>query len=280
MADLTPHRTESIAADLRDLGLAAGDVVMVHASLRAVGPVEDGALGLLDAIGSVIGPDGTILVNVGVRDDHGWVNDRPEAERPALLADAEPFDALVTPADPDNGVLAEIFRTRPGTLVSDHPEGRFGASGRLAAAFTVDVPWDDYYGTGSPLERFTDAGGKVLRLGADPDTVTLIHLAEHLVALPDKRRVRRHRLVTGADGPEIRVVDTLDDADGIADYDTGAEDVAGAQDEDEFTTILRAYLDTGRASIGAVGGATSELLDGPDLVGFAVGWMAEHARRP
>ena len=262
--------TREITRDLRRLGVTDGDVVMVHASLRAIGPVEGGALGVLDAIDAAIGPTGTIVVNTGVRDDHGWVNDRPEAEREARLRDAEPFDARTTPADPDNGVLAEVFRTRPGTTVSDHPEGRVGASGPLADHLTAAVPWDDYYGPGSPLERFVDAGGKVLRLGADPDTVTLIHLAEHLVDLPDKRRVRRHRLVSSPDGPRIRVVETLDDADGIADFDTDGED--------EFATILRAYLATGRASVGTVGDATSELLDGRDLVELAVAWMREHHR--
>jgi aminoglycoside N3'-acetyltransferase len=268
---VTPHgprRPEELTADLRRLGVTEGDLVMVHASLRAIGPVDGGALGVLDAIVAAIGPTGTILMNTGVRDDHGWVNDRPEEERDALLGDAEPFDARTTPADPDNGVLAEVFRTRPGTVVSDHPEGRFGASGRLAVDLTADVPWDDYYGVGSPLERFVEAGGKVLRLGADLDTVTLIHLAEHLVDLPDKRRVRRHRLVSGPDGPEIRVIDTLDDSNGIV----------GRDGEDEFITILRAYLATGRASIGTVGGATSELIDGRGLVAFAIEWMAENLR--
>jgi len=39
---------------------------------------------------------------------------------------------------------------------------------------------------------------------------------------------------------------------------------------------LRAYLATGRASTGFVGGAVSELIDGADLVEFAGEWMAEH----
>ena len=152
------------------------------------------------------------------------------------MRDAEPFDCLVTPADPDVGVFAEVFRTRSRTRVSDHPEGRFAASGSLADRLLDDVPWDDYYGPGSPLERFVRAGGRVLRLGADLDTVTLLHYAEYLAPLPSKRRVRRHRLVLGRDGPEVRVVECLDDSDGIV-------DVPG---EDYFAVILREYLATGR----------------------------------
>lgn len=265
-----PRTVAAITDDLRRLGVAEGDLVMVHASMRAVGPVVDGADGVLDALATAVGPDGTLLVNTGARDDLGWVNDRPEPERAALLAGTPAFDARTAPADPDNGVLAEVFRTRPGTLVSDHPEGRFGASGRLAAELIADVPWDDYYGAGSPLERLVHRRGKVLRLGADPDTVTLIHHAEHLVDLPGKRRVRRHRVVQGPAGPALRAIDALDDSDGIVDH----------PGEDYFITILRAYLATGRASVGPVGGATSELLDAADLVGFAVDWMAEHLRAP
>ena len=265
----SPRSVAAITDDLGRLGVTDGDLVMVHASLRAVGPVVGGADGVLDALAAAVGPDGTILVNTGVRDDLAWVNDRPESERAALLEGTAPFDARTTPADPDNGVLAEVFRTRAGTVVSDHPEGRFGASGRLATELVADVPWDDYYGAGSPLERFVHHRGKVLRLGADPDTVTLIHLAEHLVDLPAKRRVRRHRVVQGPAGPEVRTIDTLDDADGIVDH----------EGEDPFITILRAYLATGRAAIGTVGDATSELLDAADLVAFSVAWMADHLGR-
>jgi aminoglycoside N3'-acetyltransferase len=182
------------------------------------------------------------------------------------LRGAEPFNCLVTPAEPDVGVLAEVFRTRPRTKPSDHPEGRFAASGALAEQLLDDVPWDDYYGPGSPLERFVEAGGRVLRLGADLDTLTVLHYAEYLAPIPSKRRVRRHRLVAGSDGAHMRVVDCLDDSDGIVDH----------PGEDYFAVILREYLATGRASTGVVGRATSEIIEAADVVGFAVSWMVEH----
>jgi aminoglycoside N3'-acetyltransferase len=197
------------------------------------------------------------------------VNERPEDERAGLLEGTTPFDHLTTPADPDVGVLAEVFRTRPGTVVSDHPEGRFGASGRLGTSLVEDVPWDDYYGPGSPLERFLTAGGRILRLGADPDTVTMIHYAEYLAPVPAKRRVRRHRLVAGSGGPgdpHVRVVSCLDDSDGIVEH----------PGEDYFAVILGEHLAAGRAATGVVGAATSELIDAADLVDGAVAWMAAH----
>lgn len=263
-----PWTPSQLCADIRGLGVASGDVVMVHASLRKIGPVDGDAAGVIAAIDAAIGPEGTWLMVLGARDDWSWVNEHPEEARDALLVDAEPFDALATPAQEDVGVLAEIFRTTPGTVVSDHPEGRFGARGRRAAEFMAEVPWDDYYGPGSPLERVVEAGGSVLRLGADTNTVTLIHYAEYLAHVPDKRRVRRHRRVLGPDGPVIRVVESLDDNLGIVDW----------RGEDYFGLILREYLATRDVPRGRVGAAESERLDARALVDFAARWMTQHLR--
>ena len=258
-----PSSVAQLTADLRRIGVVAGDLLMVHASLRAVGPVDGGADGVLDALQAAVGRDGTLLMNLSARDDWAWVNARPEHERADLLRDAEPFDCLTTPADPDVGVLAEIFRTRPATMVSDHPEGRFGASVPLSGPLLDDVPWNDYYGPGSPLGRLVAAHGRVLRLGADLDTLTLIHYAEHLAELPSKRRVRRHRVVHDHGIRRLRVVDCLDDSDGIVER----------PGEDYFAVILREYLATGCACAGLVGRARSELIDAAGVVDFASHWM-------
>lgn len=265
--DATPRTAADIAADLRALGLSAGDLVMVHASLRAVGPVEGGADGLVDAIGEAIGPEGTMLMVLGAHDAHAWVNERPEAERVALLAEAEAFDPSTTPSASDVGALAEVFRRRRETVVSDHPEARFAASGRLAQALLDVVPWNDYFGPGSPLEQLVAEEGVVLRLGADLNTVTVLHHAEYLCSVEPKRRVRRHRLVRVPGGdPEVRTVECLDDEEGIVDW----------PGEDYFEDLLRDYFATRRAPAGSVGDASSELLDAADVVAFGVDWMDEH----
>lgn len=265
-----PLSSEDLTADLRRVGVVAGDLVMVHASLRAIGHVDHGADGVIDALEAAIGPAGTLLMNLGARDDWAWINDRPERERPDLLRDAVPFSCLLTPADPDVGALAEVFRTRPETKVSDHPDARFGACGPLAEDLLENVPWDDYYGPGSSLERFVHAHGRVLRLGADLDTMTVLHYAEYLAPIPSKRRVRRRHRVCGPEGPELRVVECLDDSEGIVDH----------PGEDYFAVILRQYLATGRASTGRVGQARSELIEAADVVELGVTWMVEHLRSP
>ena len=247
MAELTASRVRD---DLRALGVLDGMTVMVHASLRRIGPVAGGADGIIDALDAAVGPEGTLVMNLG--SDPG----------------VTPFDARSTPAAPDVGILAEVFRRRAGTRVSDHRDGRFGARGAGAEALLAEQPWNDYYGPGSPLDKLVAGGGKVLRLGANPDTVTLIHLAEYLVPLEGKRRVRREHLVARGDGAELCAVECLDDSDGIVAW----------PGEDYFARILQEYLAAGRGTIGRVGNARSQLLDARDLVDFGVAWMSEHFR--
>jgi hypothetical protein len=47
-----------LVRDLRAMGLAAGDGVFVHASLRAIGRVVGGPRSVIAAFGQVVGPDG------------------------------------------------------------------------------------------------------------------------------------------------------------------------------------------------------------------------------
>lgn len=229
--------------DLRAFGLGPDAVVMVHASLRRVGPIEGGAATLIDAFDEVAG---TWMMTLGAieQDEH----------------DPVPFDALTTPADPDIGVLAEVMRTTPGTVVSDHPEGRFGARGARSAWLVAGQPWHHYYGVGSPLAKLVEAGGVVLRLGAADDTITLTHHAEYLCDVPDKRLVVRRPLVSGPDGPTVRPVECIDDSDGIV-------------DRDYFPEILAAYRAARRVRTGGVGNADAELLVAADYVTFATSWM-------
>ena len=230
--------------------------------------MEGGAESVIEALESAVGHDGTLLMILGAEYEFDWVNERPEAERAALLAEAPVFDAVNAPVFHEVGYLAEVFRKLPGTMVSDNPSGRFGARGRLAHDLLDDAPWHDYYGPGSPLDRLCRPGGRVLRLGASSDTTTVLHFAEYLADVPNKRRVRRTYRCQGADGPETRVIECLDDEQGIVDW----------PGEDYFATILREYLATGRAKQGTVGSAMAELIDADELGRFGARWMTERFR--
>jgi aminoglycoside N3'-acetyltransferase len=263
----------NITNELELLGVERGETLMLHASLGALGLAKSqgvslGAERLLDAIAGALGPEGTLLMILGTASPHDWVNQRPVAERAQLLAGADPLDYLAAPVLPDVGHVAEAFRRRPGTLVSHNPSGRFGASGARAAELLCDQPWNDYYGPGSPLEKFCAWGGRVLRLGPSPDTTTVLHYAEYLADIPNKRRTRWDYVLRGPEGPQHVFVECLDDNDGIVPWDG----------EDYFSLILKAYLALGRHRGGRVGQARSELIDAADLVRFGVSWMEANLR--
>lgn len=240
-----------LITELHALGVRPGDTLMIHASLRRVGPVVGGADGLIDALEGAVGERGALMMVLGSEDDG-----------------VTPFDPLRTPASRDVGTLAEVFRRRAGTLVTPNPEGRFAARGPTAAALLGEQPWHDYFGPGSPLERLVERGGRILRLGADDDTTTAMHYAEYLAPLPDKRRVARERVVLGPHGPERRVISCLDDEHGIVDW----------PGNDYFALCLRAYRAAGRIRQGRVGDAAAELMEAADVVRFAAAWMGEHLR--
>jgi aminoglycoside N3'-acetyltransferase len=258
------------------LGVRPGDLLMLHASLRKLGlgradVGEGGAETLLEALEAAVGPEGTLTMVFGTDYPMDWVYEHPPEARPALLAGSPAFDYRNAPILGEVGWLAETFRRRPGTVVSDNPSGRFGAHGRLAAALMADQPWHDYYGPGSPLDKLCRWGGRILRMGANPDTVTALHHAEYLAEIPDKKRVRWDYVIAGADGaPEHVWIDCLDDLDGIIDY----------EGEDYFAQILDAYRPLARHREGLVGKAESELIGAADYVAFGARWMEANLGPP
>lgn len=258
----------SLHTQLAQLGVRAGDVVMVHASLRRLGlagsqGVENGAEQLFDALEAAVGPGGTLLMVLGTEYPLDAVNLKPVEERAALLAGTAPFDFRGAPVLPEVGFAAEAFRRRPGTLVSNNPSGRFGARGARAEDLLRDQPWNDYYGPGSPLEKLCRAGGRILRLGADLETVTALHYAEYLAKLPAKRRTRWDYVLAGQGHV---FVECLNDSDGIVEW----------EGDDYFALITREYLALGRHREAEVGRARGELMDAADLVDFGARWMEQH----
>lgn len=233
---------DELMEQLKTLGVRSGDVVMTHASMRHVGSIEGGAKSLVDAQLAVVGSEGTLFMVLGADED-------------------EPFDPDRTPVDiEDMGVLAEVFRTYPGVQVSDHPADRLGAIGKRACDLLAPMPLHDYHGPGSPLERFCRLQGRVLRLGANPDTVTLTHYAEYLADVPHKVRVRRRylRADTGAVW-----IESLDDTDGIAKWPHG----------DYFGQIYQDFRASGAVRRGTVGHGCGELFEAQEFIPFAVRWL-------
>lgn len=157
--------SKQLVDQLRRLGVREGSVLVVHASYRAIRPVEGGPEGVIDALLEAIGPRGT-LVMPSLSD---WDDDQV-------------FDPKVTPCL-GMGVIADIFWRRSGVLRSDSPHS-FAAYGPKAEEITAPQPPDIPHGLDSPVGRVYERGGDVLLLGVDHSANTTIHLAENLAGAP------------------------------------------------------------------------------------------------
>jgi aminoglycoside 3-N-acetyltransferase len=252
----------SLAADLRRIGVAEGDAVMVHAAFGKVGPVLGGPDALIDALLDATGPEGTVLsyqdweLGVDVWGDDGRV-------LPELRDHVPPYDPATARPARDHGVLAAAIGTRPGVRRSGNPGAAVAALGARAEAFTANHPLDYGYGEGSPFARLAAAGGRVLMVGAPLDTMTLLHHAEHLADLPGKRRIAIEYPLASPQGTVWRTVE---------EFDTGDPVVPGPP-EDYFRLIVEDFLATGTGTRGRVGNADSVLVDAAAMVAFAVTWL-------
>ncbi len=162
------HSIAHLLDQLYALGVRSADVLLVHASFRAVRPLENGPLGLIEALSRSLGPAGTLVMP-------SWTGD-----------DEAPFNPATTPAAADLGVTADCFWRLPGVRRSSHPFA-FAARGPRAAEIVADGLALPPHQSASPVGRVHEADGRILLLGVDHDANTTLHLAELLAAVPYRR---------------------------------------------------------------------------------------------
>ncbi len=261
-----PRTRESLAADLRALGVRAGSVVMAHASVTALGWVCGGPVVVVQALRDVLGANGTLVVPTHTpenSDPAHWQHPPvPESWWPIIRDHMPGFDPTLTPSR-WMGAIPEAVRTWPGARRSDHPHVSFAALGPAAKSIVSGHRLEDALGDSSPLGRVYDLDGDVLLLGVGHGSNTSLHLAEYRVSSPARTR-HGAAVLDGLDGRGRRWT-TWEDVD----VDEGDFDALGA-DLDE----------TGVVAIGQVGSAECRLMRQRAAVDFAVDWFATHRARP
>lgn len=262
--------------DMRTLGLSEGQTIMLHASVKSVGHVEGGPQTILEALFEVLTPRGTVLMLVGW-DDNPYtlfnasfqdnVDKWPDKKRREFYDTCPAFDPGCSRSDTrEMGILTEYLRTYPGSIRSRHPLG-YAAVGKRAQHILQDQQWQYREGTGSPLEKLCEAKGKVLLLGAPTGKVTLLHFAENLADVPDKKTVQ-YKMPVILDGERVwKDFEEYDFINGIVPWP-----------EDYFKTIVDNYIEKGNGVQGRVGAAKCHLFDARDLNGFGVNWMERNFR--
>ena len=256
------YSRDQLAGDFRKLGVSPADTIMLHASVRTVGPIAGGPDQIHLALKDALTPEGTLMMYAGCpqpTDEVGRGHLTAEEEQ-ELMDKLPAFDPLTARSDRDNGTLVEFLRTYPGTLVNRHV-ARFAVWGRRAADLISSQPWDYAYGKDSALDRFVDLGGRVLLLGCDHDTVTFLHYAEHIADIPGKR-VATFKVPVADNGTRVWKE--------MKEFDTSGAGAHPNWPDRFFARIVDTYLDQTNNAGGLVGTAQAFLLDSRGLLDFAL----------
>lgn len=186
---------DRLVRDLFAAGLAPGQRVVVHSSLRTIGMVAGGADAVIDALELVLGPSGTLVMPTFTFSLPEWGN--------------PPYDPATSPSKV--GLVTDTFWRRPDVHRSDHPTHSYAAWG--ADAEEVTSSQRDAVGPGSPLGWLLHRGGVILQIGTDQTTNTALHLCEELAQVPyldigfqkGQSHVTAHRRSPSGDIERVRV---------------------------------------------------------------------------
>jgi len=121
-----------LAEDLRRLGLLPGQVVMLHASVKAIGWIVGGPDVVIQAILDVLGPEGTLMMYVGWEESPYLSIALEEGHGEAYCRECPAFDPERSRANRKWSILTKYLHTWPGACRSDHPEASVVAMGAKA----------------------------------------------------------------------------------------------------------------------------------------------------
>ena len=149
---------------LAQLGVARGDVVIVHCSYDGFAGFKGSVTDVIDCLQRLVGKEGAVLMPSqpfsGTAVDYARSN--------------KVFDVKRTPSQ--MGILSELFRRSTGVSRSVHPTHSVaGWGGKAAALLDAHDKATTPCGRHSPYIKAADANGKVVFLGTEIDVMTYYH---------------------------------------------------------------------------------------------------------
>ena len=157
---------EELQRDLREsCRINAGDIVVMHSSMREIGRVQDGTKTTVQAIKEVISQEGTVLM-------------------PALSSPPSDGRFYMAKTPSRVGLVTEVFRVSEGVKRSRHPSHSVCAWGKRARELLSGHDKTSPVGVGNPFHNAARAGADMLMIGCDLRTCTLVHTAEAIARVP------------------------------------------------------------------------------------------------
>jgi len=190
---------ETVKAGLRELGLAKGDVVLVHSDLRTLAPARElikiahcGADLVIDAFLETVGREGLVVFPTFTK-----TYDLGEPVYTGLV-----FDPKETPSRV--GSITNLFWRRPGAVRGTHPTHSIAAIGAKADEFCREPLDSTTFDRRGPWGRMFDWDGYICFFGTDNRTNTTVHAVEDWMDLP--YMPDRFAWVKGPDGEPTKVL--------------------------------------------------------------------------
>ena len=243
---------------LTTIGVSKGDDIMVHTSLNSIGYVCGGAQAVIEALKETVGTEGTIMMptqswkNLDPETGVHW--DADEKDWDIIRENWPAYDKAITPTN-TMGAVAEMFRSWPGALRSDHPARSVSAWGKQAKYLTENHDLSNIFGEGSPIGKLYELDGKVLLIGVNYDKNTSIHLADVRANYPSKHNCVEHSAIM-EDGKRVwKAYETL------------------FVDGEDFVEIGEAFEKECSVKSVLLGDAKLRFMSQRELVDFAVKWI-------
>jgi aminoglycoside 3-N-acetyltransferase len=153
---------ESLTNAFRNLGVQAGDVLLVHSSYKSLGEVDGGPQTVIDALLAALGPEGTLIM-------------------PTFNFDfnkGKPWDMRSTPSQ--MGILTEFVRKDPRAKRVFHPIYSFAIIGKYAESLG-SLRYKSSYERGSVFGKLRDLDGKIMVIGLSyTRSMTFFHHIEQM----------------------------------------------------------------------------------------------------
>lgn len=248
---------DTLKQQMHKLGLAAGDQLIVHSSLKSIGWVAGGAQAVVEALMEIITPEGTLVMpsqSADNSDPSYWMAPPiPENWHQPTRDHMPAYDPALTNMR-GMGKIPECLHRHPATIRSPHPSHSFIAWGRFAAEWMAEHPLEDSFGKTSPLGKMMEHPVKILLIGTGFDSCTALHYAEFVQPAPSRSPQGAAMYVNG-----VRQWATYHCID---------------MDSDRFPEIIKDF--PGTVTTGTLGQAETQLTDMRPLVEFAVTWLQQN----
>lgn len=232
------YAKEQLVEQLKAMGIKEQDTLLVHSSMKSLGPVEGGADTLIDALMETVS-EGLLLLPT-----HTW---KQMSETYSL------FDPQTEPVCV--GIVPEVFRKRPGVVRSLHPTHSMAAYGKDAQDY---IKGEENRTTPCAPEgcwgRLKEKKAKILLVGVTHTRNTYIHSIEESFGIPERFTEQPVRF-------QVKMPDgSLKEVDMYRHFNKKEEHISETYDK-----MLEGYEKTGAAKKVRLGDADCILCDAEKL---------------